>query len=168
MSDDRNSFWAYSLRFYDDPKTQRACLDAQFQLNADINIILYILFKAKSGQRLTLNAIRGAEKNSAPWRSNIVEPLRQIRRSLKKYPYCIPDRDQASFRAAIKKIEVTSERLQQEYLESFQLESDTTNPTEAAQDNLAAYFDILGTNAKNPTFSILLQRFDTLQQKNNV
>ena len=167
MSNYKKSFWTYSLRFYNNPKTQSACLNAQFQLNADVNMILYILFKAQSGKRLNLNAIQEAVKDINPWRFNIVVPLRQVRLSLKDYPYGLPDKDRARFRAAVKKIELTSERLQQEYLETLELESDSIAPSQAARDNLATYFHILGADITHPIFNVLLQRFDTLQQENN-
>ena len=54
-------FWNYSLRFYDNPETEKAFIDAQNRLGADVNLILYLLFRAQGGLRLDLDDIKNAE-----------------------------------------------------------------------------------------------------------
>ena len=166
MIDNNTSFWAYSLRFYDDKKTQQACLDVQDRLGADVNLILYILFKAQMGQCLTLNGLRKANNDVNSWRHDVVQPLRQVRRSLKQYPHNLPVNHQEAIRTSIKTLELRSEKFQQDFLETLELETHTSEPKQAANKNLSAYLNILGADISDPAFSVLLQRFDTLENRN--
>ena len=109
-----SSFWAYSLRFYDDPKTQEACLDAQNRLGADVNLILYVFFKAQKGFRLNRNALQQANENVISWRTEVIHPLRQIRRKLKAHRYNLPENNQKTVRIEVKNLELKSEKFQQE------------------------------------------------------
>ena len=82
-------FWDYSLRFYADPETQAACLDLQDRLGADVNIILYALYRASRGDQLDLGGLRQADQAVAAWRDDVVRPLRQVRRALKPHPHAL-------------------------------------------------------------------------------
>ena len=158
-------FWSYSLRFYDDRKTQKTCLDAQNRLGADVNLILFCLFKAQAGHCLNLNALKKANTNVISWRTDVIQPLRQIRKNLKGQPYNLPDNDQAAIRKTVNNLELRTEKFQQQYLETLELESQAAEPKQAAKDNLAAYFQILGANISDPVFINLLRRFDALYDR---
>ena len=157
-----SSFWAYSLRFYDDPKTQEACLDAQNRLGADVNLILYVFFKAQKGFRLNRNALQQANENVISWRTEVIHPLRQIRRKLKAHRYNLPENNQKTLRIEVKNLELKSEKFQQEYLDSLILEGHICEPKQAAWDNLSAYLNILGVDMSDPIVAILLRQFDAL------
>ena len=167
MSEDESPFWAYSIRFYDDPKIQEACLKAQDKFGADVNLILYVLFRATAGRRIKPKAILKAIKCVESWHLEIVQPLRQIRRRLKDQPYKLSGDNQATIRRAIRNIELKSERFQQQHLETIKIQSDDCEPKQAARHNLAAYFNTLDKGISNQIFRLLLERFDALQKKPN-
>tara|TARA_B100000700_G_scaffold250612_1_gene281316 strand:+ start:120 stop:641 length:522 start_codon:yes stop_codon:yes gene_type:complete len=163
MNFSRIELWNYSLRFYDDPETEKALIDAQNRLGADVNLILYLLFRAQGGLRLDLDDIKNAENAVNSWRSGVIQPLREIRRNLKNYPHSLPKNDQAKIRREIKDLEIKTEQFQQQHLENLGLKGRSAAPNDAAQDNLAAYAKILSAAVSDHAFTKLLHRFITLQ-----
>ena len=163
MNFSRIELWNYSLRFYDNPETEKAFIDAQNRLGADVNLILYLLFRAQGGLRLDLDDIKNAENAVNSWRSGVIQPLREIRRNLKNYPHSLPKKDQAKIRREIKDLEIKTEQFQQQHMENLDLKGRSTAPNDAAQHNLAAYAQILSTAVSDHAFAKLLNRFITLQ-----
>tara|TARA_S200000501_G_scaffold134620_1_gene127436 strand:+ start:219 stop:740 length:522 start_codon:yes stop_codon:yes gene_type:complete len=163
MNFSRIEFWNYSLRFYDDPETEEAFIDAQNRLGADVNLILYLLFRAQGGHRLDFDDIKTAENSVNSWRSGVIQPLREIRRNLKNSPHSLSEKDQAKIRCEIKNLEIKTEKFQQQHLENLNLKGRPAAPHNAAQDNLAAYAQILSAAASDHAFIKLLRRFITLQ-----
>ena len=163
MNFSRIEFWNYSLRFYDDPETEKAFIDAQNRLGADVNLILYLFFRAQGGHRLDLDDIKNAEDSVNSWRSGVIQPLREIRRNLKNYPHSLPKKDQAKIHLEIKDLEIKTEQFQQQHMQNLDLKGRFTGPNDAAQHNLAAYAQILSTAVSDHAFTKLLNRFITLQ-----
>ena len=163
MNFSRIEFWNYSLRFYDNPETEKAFIDAQNRLGADVNLILYLLFRAQGGHYLDLDDIKNAEDSVSSWRSGVIEPLREIRRNLKNYPHSLPEKDQAKIRREIKDLEIKTEQCQQQHMENLDLKGRSAAPNDAAQHNLAVYAQILSTAVSDHAFATLLNRFITLQ-----
>jgi len=163
MNFSRIELWNYSLRFYDDPETEKALIDAQYRLGADVNLILYLLFRAQGGLRLDLDDIKNAENAVNSWRSGVIQPLREIRRNLKNYPHSLTKKNQAKIRREIKDLEIKTEQFQQQHMENLDLKGCSTAPNDAAQHNLAAYAQILSAAVSDHAFTKLLNRFITLQ-----
>ena len=147
MNFSRIEFWNYSLRFYDNPETEKAFIDAQNRLGADVNLILYLLFRAQGGESLDLDDIKNAENAVNSWRSGVIQPLREIRRNLKNYPHSLPKNDQAKIRREIKDLEIKTEQFQQQHLENLGLKGRSAAPNDAAQEQpihrAARYFRLL-------------------------
>ncbi len=79
-----NPFWDYSLRIYGNAAVRDCCLMLQNLYRADVNMLLFLCWRAENGvpttDKATLTAMIGATE---ALRSGLVEPLRALRRSLK-------------------------------------------------------------------------------------
>ena len=157
-------FWEYSLRFYADPETQAACLDLQDRSYADVNIILYALYRASRGDQLNLDGLRQADLAVASWRIGVVQPLRQLRRALKHSPHALKMAHQSELHVAITKLELQAEQAQQYHLEELAIAATATSAESAAQANLEAYATYLEVDPSDPAIVTLLNRFEALRK----
>src|ERR1019366_269571 len=101
------SFWTFSLQTYAKPSVAQTCLDLQDRLGIDVNVLLFMLWCAHYGRRLSAQNI-----------ANVVYPLRLVRNAL-KYP--LPNwssQGTESLRERVKAAELEAERLQQEVMGS--------------------------------------------------
>lgn len=110
-------FWDFSLAFYAQPEVAEACLALQDRHEADVNVVLYLLFLARRGRLLDEADVAGVQALAEPWRRTVVEPLRGVRRALKAPVGAFEPRATAALRTEVKRIELAAERLQQETLE---------------------------------------------------
>jgi len=75
-----NAFWAFSLDFYAQPGVMPACLALQDQHGVDVNLALLCCWV---GEPLDAAALAEADALVAEWRTQVVQPLRAVRRWLK-------------------------------------------------------------------------------------
>lgn len=139
-----SSFWAFSLKFYSQPGIDDICLDLQDRFGADVNIVLYVLWQAHRGQRLSKSDIHKVVEFAGLWQKNVVEPLRKVRRFLKTPPSGWPSQDVNQFRQRVKAEELQAEHLQQNAMEAAL--NGLGEPDAAAtlaMSNLKAYADTL-------------------------
>ncbi|WP_158625913.1 TIGR02444 family protein [Arsenicitalea aurantiaca] len=156
----QGAFWAYSLGFYDDADTQKACLAVQGEAGADVNLVLYMLFRASRGEVLSSEAVAALDAAIAPWREETIVPLRELRTRLKPLGYRPDKAGQERLRAVIKKAELDAEKLEQFALEAEAPPADRTgDPMEAASANLDAYAVRLARPLPEPARERLLARF---------
>lgn len=156
-------FWAFSLRFYDDAPTQAACLALQDQSGADVNVALYLLFRAASGDCLDSDAVAAVDQAVVLWRSDIVQPLRALRRQLKQHTYAVDQAGQAQLRNIIKKAELESEKLEQFHLESLSIPASETLPVdEAARKNLRHYGRCVAAPIQEDALEVLVGRLQAI------
>lgn len=101
-----NPFWLYSLKQYKSPNCAQFLLDAQDQLDLDINLLLFFGWLSSEGKTLELSKVL---THSQIWQSQVVKPIRQLRRRIK---YLNHD----SFYQATKQLELRSEQHQQDWL----------------------------------------------------
>ena len=143
-TDNGSPFWQFSLAFYQRSQVQEACLTSQDQSGADVNMILYLLFAATSECALTRQSVVDLDAFVAPWRDEVVGPLRSIRRALKTIDFPPIDAVMA-LRTRVKSDELESERLQQEAMFVFAqtLHSRNCSATKAAKENLDHYDNCL-------------------------
>jgi uncharacterized protein (TIGR02444 family) len=149
-----SAFWRFSLRFYALPDVAPACLTLQDEANVDVNLLLLLLFLADNGRAVTRDDVTRLDAAIAPWRAEVVEPLRGLRRRLKTGVGEFPPNE--GFRNLVKKLELEAERLEQGRLEKAA--SNLGKPTDrlaAAPANLAAYEAHLGSLSKAPKEVIL-------------
>jgi len=151
-----SAFWRFSLRFYALPDVAPACLALQDEADVDVNLLLFLLFLADAGRAVTREDVARLDANIAPWRSEIVGPLRGLRRRLKTGVGDVPPAVSEGLRNMVKKVELEAERLEQGRLEKHASKLGKPAPREdAARANLTAYADHLDGLPAGPTEAIL-------------
>lgn len=113
-----NPFWNFSVKVYSRDGVAPACLRLQDQVGADVNVLMYCCWVAHDrGVRFDESSLGRVLGITEPWKATVVEPLRTIRRALKLATHSgfDPD-DQERLRTEIKRIELRSERMQQDAL----------------------------------------------------
>src|SRR3954470_15433331 len=80
---DDSPFWRFSLRFYARAKVASACLALQDETGADVNLVLFLLFLADHQRQVAQAEVARLDHSVQGWRSEVVKPLREIRRALK-------------------------------------------------------------------------------------
>jgi uncharacterized protein (TIGR02444 family) len=109
--------------------------------------LFFILYFAIHGRRLSVDQVQRIDACTGDWRARVVQPLRTLRRDLKRGIAPIDVQTAQALRDAIKRDELQAERLQQETLErNFPLQATGTPaaPREAAAANIAAYAAFVG------------------------
>jgi uncharacterized protein (TIGR02444 family) len=136
-------FWRFSLGFYRQPGVGEACIRLQDEAGVDVNILLYLLWHAALERRLSGAEVEAIEQRIAPWRDQVVKPLRAIRRAIKIPPSVIESATAEGYRSKIKNVELEAERLQQEAMydlaETSRFGEAASSPEEAARANIDAY-----------------------------
>jgi uncharacterized protein (TIGR02444 family) len=134
------AFWRFSLAFYERPGVADALIALQDRDGFDVNLVLFALWHGISGRgALGADALAAAEQVASPLRSEIVEPLRGLRRKLRHHP----DGDVQRLREGVTELEIAGEKLVQERL--ARLVGNRCAPTcleggrVAAHANLALY-----------------------------
>jgi uncharacterized protein (TIGR02444 family) len=134
------AFWCFSLAFYERPGVADALIALQDRDGFDVNLILFALWLGISGRgRLGGNALVASKRVAGTLRSEIVEPLRNLRRKLRHHP----DGDVQRLRERVKELEIAGEKLVQERLARLAgsgcAEPDPGGRRTAAHANLALY-----------------------------
>lgn len=111
------NLWNFSLDLYDREGVASACLNLQDEFGFDVNLILFCLWFAEQHGKVDQKLMRAAVQLSNDWRSDIVQPLRIVRRRLKAGA----NKSQAidELREDIKAAELAAEKLQQEQIEAL-------------------------------------------------
>src|SRR5437762_1049410 len=108
-----DAFWRFSLAFYERPGVSGALIALQDRDGFDVNLILFALWLGISARgTLGSDTLAAAKRVAATLRSEIVEPLRNLRRKLRDHP----DRDVQRLREGVKALEIAGEKLVQERL----------------------------------------------------
>jgi uncharacterized protein (TIGR02444 family) len=108
-----DSLWRFSLAFYERPGVADALIALQDRDGFDVNLVLFALWHGISGRgAFGGDALAAAERVAGTLRSEIVEPLRRLRRKLRHHP----NGDVQRFREGVKALEIGGEKLVQERL----------------------------------------------------
>jgi uncharacterized protein (TIGR02444 family) len=159
MSDSGSSFWTFSLKVYAEQAFANVCLGLQDQFDADVNVLLFMLWSAHRGRRLSPREIGDIIDLVTPWQSQVVRPLRLARRSLKIPPSDWPLQEIEALRRSVKADELEAERLQQHALAHYAEANDIGQPdtTRAASvSNLENYASLLHVAFPDQAISILV------------
>lgn len=158
-----SGFWQFSLALYGRPGVPEACLQLQDECGVDVNVMLYLLYVASGGRLVDLNDIERIEALAAPWREEIVRPLRGVRRRLKEPPQHFRNAASETLRSAIKRVELEAERLQHLALERElppqAIGTGAHDAASCAAQNLRTYAQRLGPLPDEPV-SLLLRRLN--------
>ncbi|HXF52738.1 MAG TPA: TIGR02444 family protein [Hyphomicrobiaceae bacterium] len=153
-------FWRFSLAVYADPEVAKVCLELQDEAGADVNVLLYMLWAASRGRRLSADDVRPIVAAVEDWRKGVVVPLRTARRSLRAPPAAVDAAGSAALRSQVKKVELEAERLQQEALYRLRPVDDLgraePSPEAAAAANVAAYGEVIGRKFSGHAMEVLL------------
>lgn len=87
-------FWNFSLELYAGEGVAEACLDLQDRRGCDVNVLLFCCWLGASGRpTLTAERLRTILAASEGWQSDVVKPLRAMRRRLKDkaWPSALPE-----------------------------------------------------------------------------
>ena len=158
-------FWDFSLEIYRRPEVASACLRCQDEAGADVNLILFLLWRAMSGLRLAEGEIASLDEKVAWWREHVVKPLRTLRRNLKSRTL-----DQGgAFRERIKAAELEAERIEQEALSRTVVDAARSAPRlapgDAARANLQAYAAIIGRPLPEQAVNALLEALEPFAEQ---
>jgi uncharacterized protein (TIGR02444 family) len=160
MAAPNTSFWEFSLAVYSKPGVPDACLELQDKHGADVNIVLFMLWVADQGRRLSVEDIGKVAGLIAGWQNEVVRPLRVARRFLKvpAADWQLPET--AALRARIKADELEAERLQQSVMANFfhrQSMGEANDFPTAALANLETYATSLGVVFPEHVVSLLMK-----------
>ena len=158
MIDIPNSFWSFSLSFYSETEVKKACLDLQERLNADVNMLLFLLYQAGQGKRLSEAEINRIDQLVHPWRSGVIHPIRSARDNFKQSNNQLTADEKNDFKSQLMATELQAEKLQQTMLESLEIEWVSTSPKVAAHLNLEAYAKLIICHKRD--FTQLLNAFE--------
>ena len=112
-----NPFWDFSLRVYAERGVAPACIALQDELGLDVNLLLFCLWYGVCGPgRIPEETLRRCLDETRPWQQRVVQPLRELRRSLKTDPAGAPAALLEPFRRQLGEIELAAERLEQDLL----------------------------------------------------
>ena len=115
-SDPSSAFWQFSLALYRHPGVPDICIALQDNQGVDVNVLFYLLFRAMDGTSFNVSKIAALDGAVAPWRAEVVQPLRQARRALKRPDMSDLAQDDDALRLRVKSAELEAERLQQQAL----------------------------------------------------
>jgi uncharacterized protein (TIGR02444 family) len=154
---DADALWDFSTAFYDRPRVADALLTLQDRDARDINLILFALWLGISGRpRLTPAALAAAATEIHPLRTELIEPLRALRRRLK----LSADTDLVRLRNDVKRLELAAEEAIQRRLAGFAGSAGEADPVArraTARANLALYLG--GEMAETEIFDAALDAF---------
>ena len=145
MTGSSPSFWTFSLQTFAKPSVAQTCLDLQDRLGIDVNVLLFMLWCAHYGRRLSAQNIGNIVDLVNNWQADVVHPLRLVRNALKYPAPNWPSQGTESLRERVKAAELEAERLQQEVMASSISVTGIGQPDgirAAATANLKAYAEI--------------------------
>ena len=157
------AFWHFSLALYKRPGVADALITLQDRDGFDVNLILFALWLGISGRgALGGDALAAAERVAGTIRSEIVEPLRRLRRKLRHHP----DGDVQKLREGVKMLELSGEKLVQKRLARLAGDADAnSSPADrraAARANLTLYLG--GERVRSKEAAVIEEALDAFAQ----
>lgn len=114
-----SNLWEFAVALYGRPGVAPSCLRLQDEAGLDIPLLLFSLWAARArGVALTPEDLAAIDRIVAPWREDIVAPLRAVRRRLKQGPSPAPSPGTEALRDKLKKVELGAEAIEIEMLEA--------------------------------------------------
>jgi uncharacterized protein (TIGR02444 family) len=139
----RSPFWTFSLSVYGSEAVERACIALQDRCGVDVNMLLFALYAGSHGRSLSRADLERLDEAAAPWRANVVRPLRSVRRWLKQQRSIAPDAVETLRRGVLAR-EIEAEAEQQQLMERVVSIQSGSPDLEAAADNLLRYLQLCG------------------------
>jgi uncharacterized protein (TIGR02444 family) len=150
ISSPPDPFWDYSRALYGRPGVEACCLRLQNRRGADVNMLLLCFWLAARGHdAVGEDAVRDILARTAPWRDQVVVPLRTVRTRLKGQHGEAPAGLTAALHKSVLAAELDAERIAQ-LIMSAGFDEKTVTPLSPedgagrAVINLARYFGVAG------------------------
>ena len=113
------SLWDFSNQLYDREGIASLCLRLQDEYRLDVNLLLFCCWCAHFEEELPEEIWQRILGFSNEWRSQVVKPLRDVRKWMKLESSTYSRENQFSvLRDRIKMDELAAEKIQQEFIES--------------------------------------------------
>ena len=145
MANGSAGFWDYSLKAFRTEGVAPALIALQDRAGAHVNLLLFCCWAASEGIAIDPKLLRLAKENAGAWQSEIVEPLRALRRRLKGGFNGFPTDEVEALRKQINGLEIEGERIEQGRLASLALGRPRASAdARLAVAGLARYFAELG------------------------
>lgn len=122
MTVTQSEFWEFSVTLYALPGVAEHCLSLQNDHGMDVNLLLFCIWYGRQFGEVPEALLDDALTLSDHWRNEVVNPLRTVRTQMKKnteLAESFADSGYSELREAIKRVELKSERVQQEKLEKM-------------------------------------------------
>ena len=100
----KNPLWRFSKNIYRKGEVSETLLHLQDKFSIDVNMILFVSWLASINRSITTSDIQDAQKLVSLWRTKMIVPIRNIRRSVRNFP------DTDYLYANIKKLEIDTEK----------------------------------------------------------
>ena len=133
-----SAFWTFTLGVYQKEGVSPACIALQDRLGLDVNFLLLCLYAGSRGRALTVDDFARVEERAAPWRKNVIHPLRAVRRWLKEQQL-LEKAPSDQLRRGVLGYEIDSEGVQQRLMEAALAIPEGAASASAAAGNLGAY-----------------------------
>ncbi len=141
---EENPFWIFSVAVYGRDGTAPACLALQDSKGLDVNLLLFCCWAGAAGRPLKPAELEDLIAAVKPWRTEIIQPLRSLRRMLGMHG--VFEGASVALLKQLKSAELESEAVQQRMLhECLPLEPGEASVTVAAE-NLKAYVKLLNVD----------------------
>ena len=152
--------WQFSLQLYSKSNVKDACLTLQDKHDADVNLVLFLLYQGSLQRQLSTESIKHIDDNTRSFRERVIQPIRALRKSLKGKAFSV-EADQDSLYQNMLGLELSAEKLAQTQLETIDvITQNGLTPLQAATDNLSAYATLLGIQQPHRAIETLLSHID--------
>jgi uncharacterized protein (TIGR02444 family) len=135
-----SAFWTFTLAVYRKEGVSAAAIALQDRLGLDVNFILLCLYAGSCGRALTPDDFARLEARVAPWRRNVIHPLRAVRRWLKEQQL-LEKTPSDQLRRGVLGHEIESEGVQQRLMEAAVTIPAGSPSASTAARNLGTYLD---------------------------
>jgi uncharacterized protein (TIGR02444 family) len=157
-----NQLWDFATKIYSSPEVEEACLSLQDRRGLDVNLIIFCIWVAASGRgTLTEEEMTTGIDAGIVWQSQVVGPLRHVRRFLKGPIAPADGRLGAELARVVSESELYSEHMEIQILSDILVRPatgsfDMQERGQEAASNLQAYLDRMIEDINNEDRSALL------------
>jgi uncharacterized protein (TIGR02444 family) len=109
----------FAVDLYGRPRVGEACLLLQDQRGVNVPVLLMAAWLARRGATVTSTVVGEADAAVRAWNDEIVEPLRAVRRRLRRGPHPAPQERTERLREVVKRAELSAEFIALSTLEDF-------------------------------------------------
>ena len=131
--------WDWALSAYAKPGVEATCLALQDEHGLDVDVILWLAWRASRGEAPTVDGLAEARALSEAFQVCVVAPLRSARRALRPPPAGVVAPRAAALRDAVLSVELAAEQVEMEGLEALPADPANGAPTEIAKAQFSAY-----------------------------